>query len=132
MLINGVAQMERLALVGRIESGHLSLHKSRGLIQSLSHAFFDSRCRIVRTVPQLVLFRLVANAQDRALKDVLRIAGCNVTGRMDAPEGGEDIPDGGGSAVHGRFCPLQNALVLQAFHNAQHDIFAVLGHHLGR
>ena len=51
---------------------------------------------------------------------------------MDAPEGGKDVPDGSGSAVHGRLCPFQNALVLQAFHNAQHDIFAVLGHHLGR
>ena len=124
--------MECLSLVGRIESGHLSLHKSRGLIQSLSHAFFDSRCRIVRTVPQLVLFRLVANAQDRTLKDVLRVAGCNVTGRMDAPEGGEDIPDGGRRVQHVGLGLRQCTGVCNALCQSQRDILADLRHDLGR
>ena len=124
--------MERIHLHGVVQPNHAVLHGNGRLIQSSGHTVFYRKGRIVRTVPQLVLFRLVANTQDRTLKDVLRVAGCNVTGRVDAPEGGEDIPDGCGSAVHGRFCLRQNTLVLQAFHNAQHDIFAVLGHHLGR
>ena len=132
ILINGIAQVERIHLHGVVQPNHAVLYGNGRLIQSGGHTVFYRKGRIVSAVPQLVLFRLVANAQDRTLKDVLRIAGCNVAGRMDAPEGGEDVPDGSGSAMHGSLCLRQNALILQAFHHAQHDIFAVLSHHLGR
>ena len=132
MLINGVAQMERIHLHGVVQPNHAVLYGNGRLIQSSGHTVFYCKGRTVSTVPQLVLFRLVANAQDRTLKDVLRVAGCNVTGRMDAPEGGEDIPDGGRRVQHVGLGLCQCTGVCNALCQSQRDILADLRHDLGR
>ena len=132
MLINGVAQMERIHLHGVVQPNHAVLYGNGRLIQSGGHTVFYRKGRIVSAVPQLVLFRLVANAQDRTLKDVLRVAGCNVTGRMDAPEGGEDIPDGGRRVQHVGFGLRQCTGVCNAQCQTLCDITADLFHYKGR
>ena len=131
-MIQQIAGMQTALLERVIKFRHLLLDGNNGLVHGLKDTVFHHQCARITRLPQLVLFRLVANAQDRTLKDVLRVAGCNVTGRMDAPEGGEDIPDGGRRVQHVGLGLRQCTGVCNALCQSQRDILADLRHDLGR
>ena len=131
-MIQQIAGMQTALLERVIKFRHLLLDGNNGLVHGLKDTVFHHQCARITRLPQFVLFRLVTNAQDRTLKDVLRVAGCNVTGRMDAPEGGEDIPDGGRRVQHVGLGLRQCTGVCNALRQSQCDILADLCHDLGR
>ena len=124
--------MQTALLERVIKFRHLLLDGNNGLVHGLKDTVFHHQCTRITRLSQFVLFRLVTNAQDRTLKDVLRVAGSNVTGRMDAPEGGEDIPDGGRRVQHVGLGLRQCTGVCNALCQSQRDILADLSHDLGR